>query len=75
MTELTADQLFGIIGQQTVEIAVLKSSNQALNETVRSLRDQEIAPLKAEQYEQKIKMLEETIKELSQAKTVKNSKV
>lgn len=29
----------------------------------------------AEQYEQKIKMLEETIKELSQAKTVKNSKV
>lgn len=28
-----------------------------------------------EQYEQKIEMLEETIKELSQAKTVKNSKV
>lgn len=46
--EITSSKLFEIIGQQTVEIAVLKSSNQALNETVRSLRDQEIAPLKAE---------------------------
>lgn len=42
MTGLTSDQLFAIIGQQTVELAIVKAKNQKLIEDAGALiRDYE----------------------------------
>ena len=38
MTGLTSDQLFSIIGQQTVELAIVKAKNQKLIEDAGALR-------------------------------------
>lgn len=38
MTGLTSDQLFSIIGQQTVELAIVKTRNQKLIEDAEALR-------------------------------------
>lgn len=45
MTELTADQLFAIIGQQAVELAIVKGQKQELTNTAESLK-REIESLK-----------------------------
>lgn len=38
MTGLTSDQLFSIIGQQTVELAIVKAKSQKLIEDAEALR-------------------------------------